>query len=148
MLQGFQHVRPVLPGEVGDSGLQRADEASHAISRTAALSRRGAEELLQGEPDDLRGLALHPPGRALQGSAEVIGQAHGELGWHRRLPFECIVMQYDARAMSRPLRMRISLVRSAPIDYVRGSTNKRGPEDMSIVALRSSRRFVTQEGRP
>ena len=83
----------MLPGEVGDSGLQRADEMSHAISRTAAASRGGAEELLQGEPDDLRGLALHPPGRALQGSAEVIGQVHGQPGWHRST---CIVMQSDA----------------------------------------------------
>ena len=60
----------MLPGEIGDSGLQRADEMSHAISRTAAASRGGAEELPAGESD-----------------------AHSEPGWHRSA---CIVMRSDA----------------------------------------------------
>ena len=89
----------MLPGEVGDSGLQRADEMSHAISRTAAASRGGAEELPAGESD-----------------------AHSEPGWHRSA---CIVMRSDA-SCDAPSTAEDFPWRSEPLQLCSEPTNKRG----------------------
>jgi len=80
MLHGFEDVRPVLGGEVWDTGFQGTDETSHTVSWAAGACRGRAEKLPQGEPHDFGRLTLHLQSGALQASAEVVGQAHGELG--------------------------------------------------------------------
>src|SRR5687767_10538117 len=58
MLEGAEDVFAMLLREVRYPGLQRPDERTDPIDRTAAAAGGRPEELLKRESDDLRGSAL------------------------------------------------------------------------------------------
>ena len=89
---------PVTLAQVGNAGLDTAQEITHAIDGTDF--RPGIQELLQRLAHDIGTLAFQASRRAFQFFGECRRQSQRQLGFHAiNLPLPCIVMQCNARGI-------------------------------------------------